>query len=127
MRAVADGGERRLFAVENASGAAECRVVVPGNFEYAAVRRDVALQNDKAAGRLQRIVEIVYDFLFRGFLGRPRFFADGPARDRQAVAVQQLGVEQSPCNDRRSTRVIQGPSRRSGRRASSRPESASAC
>ena len=86
----------------------------------AAFRRYIALQNDEAAGRLERVRERAYDVLCRR-LGRTRgLLANRAAGDGPSVGVQQPSLEQPLGDERNAARAIEI----GGRPASGRPAAA---
>ena len=75
-----DGGEGRFLALEHPR-----RPLVPGqrragHLHHAALRRDVAVQHEQAAGGLERRVEGPHDVLSGRFAHRRGFFADACGR-----------------------------------------------
>ena len=69
--------------------------LVAADLGDAAFGGDVAVQDDKAAGFLQRLVGGDDHFLAGSFMGRGGFFGDGFAGDRDGVAVEQPEAEQA--------------------------------
>ena len=126
IRARLDGREAVLLRVEDARGAAGVQPLVPGELDDGAVRREVAAQNRKPAGR--------------SFSGVPlRRSPPGPAASTAAAptsarvepatlhgdAVEQLAAHELARQQRHAAGVGAGRSRRSGRPASGRRSPAS--
>ena len=93
-----DGVESIAFAVEDARGASVVDALVPGDFDDAAVGREVAAQDDEAAGGLERLVPVVDDVLAGSFDGGVSFVeevfaADGGNIFQRAVRFEALGEE----------------------------------
>ena len=64
-----DGVEGVLFAVEDARSASVVEALVAGDLDDAAVGREIAAQDDEAAGGLERLVPVVDDDLAGSFDG----------------------------------------------------------
>ena len=62
------GGKAVFFAVEDARRSAMLEAIGSGNLHHAAFRREIALENDEAAGRLDGLVEGLNDDLSRRLL-----------------------------------------------------------
>ena len=90
-RAGLDGGEARLLGVEDARGAAVHEPVVARELDDGALRRQVAVQDAQAAGRLDRPLERQHDLLAGPFLDRGR-----DACERAAVHVRRRAVHERP-------------------------------
>ncbi len=90
-----DGLQRRFLGIEDAGAAGELFAFLAGDFADAAHGREVAVEDDEMARRLDRVVEAVDDVLvLRVGLHVLEIFRDGPAGDGHAVAVEQALIEQ---------------------------------
>src|SRR5438093_12747687 len=106
-RAPGDGGHRVLLTLEDARGAAVGRALVPGHLHHAALGREVALQDDEAAGRLERPLERGDDLL-PGRLDRARrLLRQGAAARRERAAVDEPGRDQPLRHHAGATRAAQ--------------------
>ena len=93
IRAFGDRREGILLALEDARRTLEHARLQAGDLDQRAVGREVAFQDDDAAGRVQRVRGRANDFA----VGRRRareLVGERPARQRERVAVQMAGVEQ---------------------------------
>ena len=106
-RAGAHGLERRFFAVEHARRAGMALGVVAGDLHHRAFRREIALEDDQAAGRLDRVRQRPHDDLVRRFRRFARVLADRPPGDRHRVGMQMSAFEQPPRDERDAAGAMQ--------------------
>ncbi len=66
-----------------------------GDLDDAALGGEVALQDDEAAGGLERVVDGVDDGLVGRLDGERGFFGEGLAGDGDLAAVEEAGVEEA--------------------------------
>ena len=83
------GLEAGLLAVENAGGAGKGVALLAGDLDDTAIGRQVAAQDEDAAGGLEGVVGGVDDLLAGGFHGGLGHLGDGAAVHVALVAVQQ--------------------------------------
>ena len=90
-----DGLEGRLFLLKDPRRAFVHPLLVSGDFDNRAVRRQVAPQDGQAAGGAAGVVGGVDDGLVVGDGGGVDVRGEGFAVDRDGVAAQQAGVQQA--------------------------------
>ncbi len=92
------GLHRILFAVEDARRAAMVWAFVARDFDHTAFRREVALENHQAAGRLQGIGSGAHHILPWRFFGQLGFLREGQAADRELIAGNKAAFDQTARN-----------------------------
>ena len=90
-----DGDVAVFFVLEDARGAGVEQPLVAGDLDDAAVRGEVAAENDETAGGLERLVPRVDDGLVGGLNGEGCLFVDGLAGAPSWTVVERLRVEQA--------------------------------
>ena len=95
-----------VLGVEDAGGAGVEDALVAGHLDDAALGGEVALEDDEAAGGLERVVDGVDDFLVGGLDGVLGFFGEGLAGDGHLAAVDEAGAEETLGEEARAAGVL---------------------
>ncbi len=90
-----DGGVAGVLGVEDAGGAGVVEALVAGDLDDAALGGEVALEDDEAAGGLERVVDGVDDGLVGRLDGVDGLFGEGLAGDGDLAAVDEACVEEA--------------------------------
>ena len=89
------GFEAEVLGIEDAGGAGVVEPLVAGDLDDAALGREIAVQDDEAAGRLERMREGVDDGLAGCFDGGRGLLGEGLAGDGDLRAIEQAAVEEA--------------------------------
>ena len=114
-----DGGEAEVFGVEDAGGAGVVEALVAGDLDDAAFGGEVALEDDEAAGGLERIRPCADDGLVGRLDGGGGFFEERLAADGGHV-VELATLSRGVRRERGSRRHPGSPWRRTCRRGRGR-------
>ena len=81
-------------------------LIMAGQFDYAALRREAAAKHGDAAARLERFIER-QDYLLAGNLLRlGRFFRERASGDREGRAIHELAFQQAARDHRDAAGLI---------------------
>ena len=106
-RAVLDGVHGGAFTVEDTRRALEDRLTEAGRLHHGTLGRKGALEDRQATRPVDRLGQGADDLAVdvrRVDVGE--VLGEGPAGDREAVTVEQTGVEQGPHDDRDSADAV---------------------
>ena len=101
-----DGGVAGVLGVEDARGAGVQDALVAGDLDDAALGGEVALEDDEAAGGLERVVDGIDDLLVGCLDGVDGLFGEGLAGDGDQAAVDEACVEEPLREEARAACVL---------------------
>src|SRR5262249_3333753 len=91
-----------FFAIKNARGPSEMLNVMPGNFNDATFRREIAFQNDQTTRGFERIFLRAHHLLSGRFSCGRSFFCQSSSGDGYGVSVEKFRIEHT-FGDKRGT------------------------
>ena len=83
------------------------RLILSSQFDNTAIRREIASEDSKSAGRFKRFVYRQHHFLVFGFNGLTGFVADSLSCHREFIGVEQVGFCQTFREQWNSTGAIE--------------------
>src|SRR3546814_7516451 len=92
---VRDVGKSLFLAIKNTCGTTELQSMHTRNLDDCAIRSKASLQTDDAAGRRERVFDVVDDFLVRIPGNLVDIFTERLARNRHTIAMKETAVQQS--------------------------------